>query len=362
MSFHLLAVLAVLLAVSTLMPLSRREAWWVRGWDFPRLQLFIVALALMLAELLMLNLRNPAHGLVMLTTLACLIYQAWWIVPYTRLFRPEVNQADASADAADRLCILSANVLMSNRDADRLLAQVALHQPDLLVTLETDAWWQARVDTLARDYPHTLKCPLSNRYGMHLYSRLPLSDAQLQFLVEPDVPSMHACVQLRSGQQLRLHLLHPAPPSPVENSSSSERDAELLVVGRSVAGSALPVVVAGDLNDVAWSATTRLFRRISGLLDPRVGRGMFNTFHAGWWCLRWPLDHVFHSPHFQLIDIRRLPAIGSDHFPVLVSLLCSGRTGSTLSIPAADSDDRSRARRKLAAEDVRPNDVHVPGG
>ncbi len=61
---------------------------------------------------------------------------------------------------------------------------------------------------------------------------------------------------------------------------------------------------------------TKYFREISGMLDPRVGRGLFNTFHAGIPLLRWPLDHIFHSADFRLVRLERLPAIKSDHFPV----------------------------------------------
>jgi len=227
----------------------------------------------------------------------------------------------AAADGSDVLRVLVSNVLMSNRNAQALLQLVATHRPHVLVTLESDHWWQEQLDSLKADYPFTTQCPLDNRYGMHVYSRLPLEESAVDFLVQDDVPSMQTRIRMPSGQVVQAHFLHPAPPSPTENDASSQRDAELLTVARRVAGAAAPVIVTGDLNDVAWSRTTRKFRKLSHLLDPRVGRGMFNTFHAGHWFLRWPLDHIFHSDHFTLRRMRRLPSIGSDHFPLLTELM-----------------------------------------
>ena len=67
-----------------------------------------------------------------------------------------------------------------------------------------------------------------------------------------------------------------------------------------------PTIVCGDLNDVAWSFTTQLFLRLSKLMDPRKGRGLYNSFNANSRVFRFPLDHVFHSDEFKLID----PALG----------------------------------------------------
>ena len=132
-------------------------------------------------------------------------------------------------------------------------------------------------------------------------------------------------------------------------------------MAKSVAETDAPVIVTGDLNDVAWSETTRLFRKISGLIDPRVGRGMFNTFHAGYWFIRFPLDHLFHSDHFTLSKICRLPGFGSDHFALLTELVYEAGRDIQQNGLDADADDLSRAKAKADDQGVSKSDVPQPG-
>jgi endonuclease/exonuclease/phosphatase (EEP) superfamily protein YafD len=229
-----------------------------------------------------------------------------------------------------------------------------------LVTLESDQWWEDQLQVLSDDYPFSIRCPLDNLYGMHVFSRLPLENQRLSYLVQDSIPSMHARLRVNDELGVRMHFLHPAPPSPTENDESTERDVELLIVGRSVKQADEPVVITGDLNDVAWSPTTRLFRKISGLLDPRIGRGMFNTFHAQHRLLRWPLDHFFHSAHFRVVRIKRLTDIGSDHFPMFIELQYERRHASEQHSLDTHADDRARMQNKVAQEPASKDDVPHP--
>lgn len=356
-----LAICTALLVAFTLLPIWRTPHWVVRSMEFPRLQFAVVAAVLLPAIAIHLHDDRRLAGYLLVTLLVVLIWQGWWILPYLpRLRRPEVKDA-VDPDPARCIRILTANVLMTNRDASRLLALVRQHEPDILVALEGDRWWEEQLDTIGDAMPHTMKCALDNLYGMHVYSRLPLEEAELAFLVEEDKPSVHALAVLRNGERVRVHFLHPAPPSPTENPESAERDAELVIVARSVAKATRPVIVTGDLNDVAWSATTRLFRKISGLLDPRVGRGMFNTFHARYPFMRWPLDHIFHSRDFTLASIERMPGIGSDHFPLLTTLCLTPEARPEQDGLHADAEDEERGDEIAAEEGASPARVPTPG-
>ena len=353
-----LCVLAVFLLVVTILPWFRNPAWWVRIWDFPRLQL---ALLSVLGSAITAGSALTGHWAwwLQLVFLLTLVYQAWWILPYTPLHRREVITASAGT-SEPRLRVMACNVLTPNRNAQGLIDLVRQHRPDVLVTLETDAWWQQQLQPLEQPYPYRIACPLDNLYGMHVYSRLPLSDTAISYLVEPDVPSIHASVHVNASLVVRMHFLHPAPPSPTENEASTERDVELLLVAQSLQAEKGPVIVTGDLNDVAWSPTTRMFRKISRLLDPRVGRGMFNSFHAHYFFARWPLDHFFHSDHFQVVTVARLPSIGSDHFPVLLELQYHPANADLQEGLEVHADDHAEVQQKLAEEGAHAQDVPRP--
>lgn len=337
-------LLAAIALIGTLLPLIPEEAWYIRVLDFPRLQLFFTALLALILFLIFIYRRHRWQQILTLLLLAAMIYQAYRISPYTPLSPHQVLQIPAAhAEEAQQLSLLVSNVYMHNEEYDRLLREIDDRQPDIVLTLETDEKWQKALSVLKEDYPYTVEVPLDNTYGMLLHSRLPLANTEVRYLVEDDIPSISTRVRLPSNGQVQLYCVHPRPPVPGENEDSRERDAEIVLIGKEAKESEMPVIVAGDFNDVAWSPTTRLFQEVSSLLDPRIGRGFYNTFNARYPMLRWPLDHFFHSSDFKLVEISRLPDTGSDHFPIYIDLQLDAEGPIQQQEPVPDEDTEQEA-------------------
>ena len=314
--FQILAGLVIFASVWGLLPLDH---WWIRGVDFPRIQILFIGLASLIGLLILTPQWQTAEIALTLALIGAIGFQLRMILPYTRLWKQEVRQAMPMANPV-QVKLMVSNVLTPNNNTQALVNLVQQKQPDILITLESDQKWEDALSVIEPDYPYSVKVPLDNLYGMHLYSKLELIDPEIKYLLIDDIPSIHTQVRLTNGEVIWLYCLHPMPPSPTEADKSTTRDAELLMVGRHINENNQTAILAGDLNDVAWSKTTLMFQRISGLLDPRIGRFFINTFHVKYPILRWALDHIFHSPCFTLVDIERLPSIGSDHFPVMTTL------------------------------------------
>ena len=347
----LLAVTAVL-ALGTVLPVIRKPYWWIRSFDFPRLQMAVLALGTLAALAAVSHVRGPepVDAWAIAALAAAVAFQTAWILPYTPAWRVQTLRAEAP-DRARSLRLVVSNVLMTNRDGARWLQMVRDEDPDVVAAVETDAWWAEMAGALRESHPHAVLLPQDDTYGMCVFSRLPILEHEVTHLVEPEVPSLFMTLRLPSGEPLQLVVLHPRPPRPDVGQDSTLRDAELVLAARRVARMGPPVVVCGDLNDVAWSATTTLFQRIAGVLDPRVGRGFFSTFHANSRLLRYPLDHVFHTPDLALVRLARLGHVGSDHFPMAIELALSARAEAEQDAPDETPDARAHAAEVV--EEVR---------
>jgi len=341
-----LEILGGLTVLFSVIPLIRNDFWAFRVFEYPRLQKLFLNLAVLIVYISLIpastNFQYIFLGVLFLNT-GYLIFQ---IYKFTFFAKKALLKA-VKTDEDNQITIISSNVFQDNKNTAGCLKMLHRNDPDIILLLETDQFWYEGTKELKEKYPYQVLAPLENTYGMLLYSKLELVDFEIRHLVDEEIPSIKTIVKLPSGKKIRLYCVHPTPPVPGENQYSTERDKELLLVAKEVKENVYPTIVVGDLNDVAWSYTTELFTKVSGMLDPRIGRGFFNTFHAKYPFLRFPLDHVFCTTDFKLIRIARLENFNSDHFPILISLQYEHNADLQQEEPEADGEDIALAEEKI---------------
>lgn len=342
--FGLLAVIAF---AATLLPLIPSKQWFIRIFDYPRLQTFIIAfLALLWYFIFYFRRGGRGYAFALLFFIVVVVqgYNAW---PYTPFAPKQVLWSDGEAGDSVTVSLLICNVLQTNNEYGEVIEKINRYKPHLVITTESDSTWQNALRVIEKDFPYRVPVPQSNTYGLHLYSKFPLRQTQVRFLVEKDIPSIRTGMQLASGEWITLFVVHPRPPFPTQASDTRERDAEILLVAREAGKEKGGVIVAGDFNDVAWSETTELFQEVSGFLDPRRGRGFYNTYHVKIPIFRWPLDHIFHSSHFKLRQIERVDKVNSDHFPMYVKLSYEPEEKSAQPAVKQDVETEEEAKKTI---------------
>lgn len=97
-----------------------------------------------------------AHGAVLAVMLVAGGYHLWKLFPYAPAAGTmAVGVVDCPSDR--RVSLMLANVELRNRQAQPLLDMVARVDPHLFLAMETDAWWDRRLSTLAGQYPERVQ-------------------------------------------------------------------------------------------------------------------------------------------------------------------------------------------------------------
>lgn len=336
--------LCLLALLATGLPLINSAEWWIRIFDFPRVQILVICTVALILSFFYVKKRWIFKGPLMLLLGVALIYQVQFVLVYTPLSSTEAKSSINSTDE-NSFSLLVSNVRMDNEDKDSFYKMVQHYKPDVLLINEPDEKWAKSIRKLDEDFPFSIYYPLSNTYGMILLSKLPLSKSSVNFLVEEDIPSIYTQITLPSGDSFDFYGVHPEPPKP--GTDTYERDTELLIIGKKIKELTGAALVAGDLNDVGWSSTSKLFRKYSELVDPREGRGLYNTYSVSVPLLRYPLDHIFYSKEFGLISMTKLESIGSDHYPMFINLSFEPGKDNARDLKKMDGEEEEEVEEKI---------------
>ena len=334
-------------AIVSLLPLIESDSWWIRYLDFPRLQFAIAALLLLAIFFVLRGRPRRLEWIPVLGAFAALSYQAYKLHPYSKLYTPAA-EAEAHCGEERALRIMIANVKRRNESAKAFLDQVAAAEPDILLVMETDAWWDERLSALRGRFQHEIQSIPDDHafYGMHLFSTQELLSPEVRFFFGPDTPTVVTQLRLPGGQPIGFIGLHPQPPLAFSKPTTM-RDAHILEAALLARESKFPMILAGDFNAVPWERVTRRAMRIGGLLDPRVGRGLFSTYDTESLLISWPLDQILFQPQLTVQSFDKLPDFGSDHRAVLATL-CH-QPAAEQKAPELNVDDLAKAAASIKA-------------
>ncbi|MDA1079433.1 MAG: endonuclease/exonuclease/phosphatase family protein [bacterium] len=122
----------------------------------------------------------------------------------------------------------------------------------------------------------------------------------------------------KSLPDLQMQALHIFPPR--SDRTINLRDIALANIAK-YASKQENLVVLGDLNITNFSPPFERMLEDGGLLDARIGSGMFGSWPSVLPTFATiPIDHVLYKGAWRVCKLERGPNIGSDHFPLIATL------------------------------------------
>lgn len=236
-------------------------------------------------------------------------------------FWNERSTVQAAHNTLSIVRALLANVNVDNRDDERIRHAIIDFNPDLVVLLEVTPWLLDQLRDLNKHYPYWIAEPRDDPFGIAILSRYPFSSVHIFHLGTARLPVIVAVITA-TERPFTLIGVHLWPP--INTEFAQGRNAQLHELAHLAHQSQPPLLVLGDLNMSPWSPWFARLLTDSNLHNSLRGRGIQPSWPVGWPLLWTPLDHILFSNGIHLLRRETGPAIGSDHYPVIVEFQVVG--------------------------------------
>ena len=180
-------LLSFLFLLVTLLPLLPSGKWYIRWWDFPRLQ--IAVSLLLLAVIWSFNFLRVRHRKLWAEPTAWVVlliiafsWQSSHIVPFSWVYPKEVPDSVTSESKAIKIVV--ANIDFENVEAaDKVVRELEALDADLLLLVETNEAWMTSLQPFRSSYSHHFDHVQGEGLGMSLWSKFPILTHEKRRLV-----------------------------------------------------------------------------------------------------------------------------------------------------------------------------------
>lgn len=308
MALFFLVVPGVALAVVSLSAFAGRWVWWLDVLANFRAQYFV---SLTVIGLLLMVSRWKKTGYVVLAAAAVNL------VVVGPLY---VGSPEAGDPAAPSIRVMSFNLLSTNEQFAGVIEYIESTDPDLVLLHEASRPWEVALESA--DLGYTVIRPRSDNL---IFGTLILVRAE-----EPEIvsfgfaeaqPRAVSIIYRPRGWPESVEILTTHPLAPTDSERAGLRDAQLEFAADWASGREGAAVVVGDFNATPWSWPFRSLMASADMRNSQIGFGLQPSFPTtSVFLFRVPIDHLIHTDALLVRDRRLGPALGSDHFPLVVDL------------------------------------------
>lgn len=236
------------------------------------------------------------------------------LVPVAIAMVPEFARViPIAAEGAPQIRLLTHNVWRANGDPADTAQAIVDARADVVVLQEVSGSFRPMLAALDQHFAYATQC--TPKCDLAIFSRWPIVDSDY-FLKDAKgrkfgPPMLWARIAEPGGRPFTVATFH--YPWPTSRDQAVQRRAVARALARIDRG---PLIVAGDMNLTPWAAAMREQDRAFAPLT-RMTRAL-PSWPRAFPVL--PIDQLYAGPDWGLVSTRRLPATGSDHVPILVTL------------------------------------------
>jgi len=206
------------------------------------------------------------------------------------------------------------NVLTQNTNYEKLLEQIQIRTPDIIILQEVDETWLDNIKQLKSDYPYIKELSRYDNFGIALYSKLPLKSAKIEYWTDAEVPVIHAVY----ADDIEIYGIHTLPP--VSKKYFETRNEMLKKINELALKQ--KIIICGDLNTTIYSPAYRNFISSTNLNDAQIkAKNIYGTWNSRHFPIfRIPLEHILFSENLYLKSFSIGEDFGSDHLPIFTEI------------------------------------------